>query len=156
MRLYRWLLLGVLACPALWAQISLDKEMPTDVQKRTGVWNLTPQQKKALEQWLDQNMTLNPKKTGLNAPRDLYLSLNIEGGKKLQLSDGRIYEVAPEDVASASAWVTPFTLLLKPSRDPDYPVLIVNRDSGTTVRAKQIPAINIMQPPPPAAASPVP
>ena len=140
MRFCRFLLLSLLGCPALWAQISLDKEMPEDVQKRTGVWDLTPKQKKALEIWLDQNVTLQPKGV-LNAPQSLYLSLNIENGKKLQLSDGKIYEVAPDDVPYAAPWITPFTMLIKPSEDPDYPLLIVNRDSGTRVRVKEIPAI---------------
>lgn len=152
----RFLLMSLLGCSGLCAQISLDKEMPIDVQKRTGVWCLTPQQKKALEQWLDQNVTLNPKRTSLNAARTLYLSLNIDGGKKLQLSDGRIFEVAPEDVQYTSLWITPFALLLKPSRDPDYPIMIVDRDSGTSVRAKEIPAIDTTapQPQPPMPLSP--
>jgi hypothetical protein len=67
---------------------------------------------------------------------ELTLSLNINGGKKLLLSDHSLYEIAPDDVNISSAWLSPVTIEVSSSGDPNYPEKLTNVDSGSSVRAK--------------------
>lgn len=73
-----------------------------------------------------------------SSDESLYLSLNIEEGKRLELSDGSTYEIAPEDRLYTIYWITPFPIMLGKSDDPDYPVKITNVTTGTSVNGKKI------------------
>lgn len=120
----------------LLADIALDQMMTPQEQKETGVSTLTPTQKSALEKWL--NTRLAPKQT--SAANQVSLALNINGGQKLLLSDRTIYEIAPDDVKTSSAWLTPFVVKIEPSGDPNYPVKLTNPNSGASVKARLVPA----------------
>jgi hypothetical protein len=126
-----------LFCSNAFGTILLDQVMPQEVQQRTGVSNLSTTQKKELEDWINQNFTrkTEPK---TETKKDLYLSQNIEQGKKLRLTDGSLYEVAPSDLSKTSFWITPFPLEITPSGDPTYPWIITNKTSGTKVKVKQL------------------
>lgn len=115
----------------------LDQVMNKDVQQKTGVAKLTPNQRKALETWLNQNFDIKTVKEETKEVA-IFLSINIDGGKKLQLSDGSMWEVAPSDVAQSSSWVTPFPMQIVPSNDSNYPFLLVNKISGLSVKARKI------------------
>lgn len=115
----------------------LDDVMSKETQQKTGVANLTPNQKKILESWLNQNFELKTNNQTAKEP-DLFLSININAGQKLQLSDGSLWEVSPVDVAQASVWITPFPLRIIPGSDPNYPYLIVNKTSGISINARPI------------------
>jgi hypothetical protein len=136
----------VIAFSQLQAQIVLDDVMSRDEQKKTGVANLSRFQKIALEDWLNKNFIPKPKEQTAQ-PAELSLSINMDNGKKLLLSDNSLWEISPADVTTSSVWITPFPVKLTPSADPDYPCLIVNLNSGISVKARQIP--NSTQPPPP-------
>lgn len=69
----------------------------------------------------------------------LYLSVNIESGKKLLLSDNSLYEVAPSDVKTASTWLTPFPIKIEQSGDTTYPLKLTNMTSGATIKARSVP-----------------
>jgi hypothetical protein len=127
----------VLSFSQLHAQIILDEVMSKDEQKITGVANLSRNQKIALEAWIDRNFVLKSKEQA-SLP-ELSLSLNIDNGQKLQLSDNSLWEIAPGDVATAAVWITPFPVKIEPSGDPDYPCLIVNLNSGISVKARPVP-----------------
>jgi hypothetical protein len=123
---------------SLQAQIVLDEVMSKDDQKKTGVANLNKNQKIALEAWLNNNFIL---KTEPEAPETpLSLSINIDNGKKIQLSDNSIWEVSPSDLPTSALWLTPFPVKITPSGDPNYPSLIVNLNSGVSVKARCISA----------------
>lgn len=68
----------------------------------------------------------------------LYLSMNIGEGDKLELSDGSTYQLDPQDKLFASYWITPIPIMLSESKDPDYPVKITNLNTGTSVNGKKI------------------
>ena len=119
------------------ALILLDEVMSKDVQSKTGVANLTPLQKAALEDWLNANFEVKSSKVANQAP-EVMLSINIEGGRKLQLSDGTIWEVDPNDVVQSSVWITPFPIRIVPSDSTDYPFLLVNKTSGVSVKARKV------------------
>lgn len=152
--LFSALALGMYTTPSF-ASFLLDQVMSKDVQKKTGVDKLTPNQKIALEAWLNQNFDLKNTSQAQNSNEtQLLLSINIDGGKKLQLSDGSIWEIAPTDVPQSSIWITPFPVKIVPSNDPDYPMLLVNKVSGISVKARRY--VPNMQPSVPSAPQVVP
>ncbi|MBS0654034.1 MAG: hypothetical protein JSR39_10985 [Verrucomicrobia bacterium] len=119
------------------ALILLDEVMSKEVQKQTGIANLTPVQKAALEDWLNATFEIKSSKIEKQAP-EVMLSINIDGGRKLQLSDGTMWEVDPNDVVQSSVWITPFPMRIVPSDSTDYPFLLVNKTSGVSVKARKI------------------
>ena len=125
---------------------TLDEVMPKEVQQKAGINKLSPKEKIELENWLNQTFVLKVQKAP-PAP-ELSLSININNGKQLQLSDRSIWEIAPSDVPTSSVWITPFPVKIVPSNDPDYPFLIVNTNSGVSVKAKKLPPPAPAQTPP--------
>lgn len=121
-------------------QILLDDVMTKEEQKKTGIKKLNYAQKVALEAWLNKNFVLKTKAEVITA--GLTLSINIEEGKKLELSDNSIWEVAPNDVPTAAVWLTPFPVKIAPSNDPQYPSLIINTYSGASVKARKLAPMN--------------
>lgn len=117
------------------AQIVLDQVMSTQEQEKTGINQLSRAQKLALEAWLNENFTLKLKEQ--KSPSSLQLSINIDQGRELRLSDDSVWEVDPRDVSIASIWISPFELTITPSQDPNYPCLLTNRTTNASVRARQ-------------------
>lgn len=66
----------------------------------------------------------------------LSLTLNINGGAYLKLSNGHFYAIDPKDRIYSSAWITPFKILLSESSDPQYPVRITNLQTGTSINGR--------------------
>ncbi len=124
----------------LQAQIILDEVMSRDEQKKTGVANLSSTQKVALEAWLNNNFVLKSKEEAEAPQTELSLSINIDNGQKLELSDNSLWEIAPGDVPTSAVWITPFPVKIAPSGDPNYPCLIINPNSGVSVKARRIPS----------------
>ncbi len=123
------------AFPARDAFGTLDQLMPQDVQEKTGVSTLSPAQKKELEEWITQHFT---PKAETKENKNLYLSQNIDQGRKIRLTDGSLYEIFPSDTQYTAFWITPFPLTITPSGNPEYPWTITNKDSGTKVKARQL------------------
>jgi len=126
------------------ALILIDDMMTKEEQKKTGLYYLNHNQRRALEKWLNDHVIL---KTAQTAPQEaskapsgqkLFLSLNIQGGKQLQLSDGSVYEIAPSDINVASGWITPIPIEISQSGYPDYPYLLTNKNTDGKVRAKLV------------------
>jgi hypothetical protein len=130
------------------ATIILENVMSREEQHRTGVDTLNRNQKAALEAWINKNfMPKNP------APveKKLYLSVNLDGGRRLVLSDGTNYEINPQDVTTTAVWITPFPINVKPSGDINYPFTLTNGNTGVSVKARQVLPQAQPQPPPPSA-----
>jgi hypothetical protein len=71
------------------------------------------------------------------ALKDLYVSENLDGGAKLQLSNGEIYEIYPDDRDIAAGWLLPSNIKITTSKDPNYPVMITNTVTNTSIKAKK-------------------
>lgn len=136
--------------------IILSEVMSREEQKKTGVYNLTANQKAALQDWLNENFILksNLQTNAEEEKKPLYLSQNLDNGKILRLSDDSEYLVAPEDIINSSFWITPFPLRIEPSDDPEYPLRIVNINNGQYVKVRQTKPPRNISSPPPAAPSP--
>lgn len=124
--------------------ISFEEVMTREQMQKTGVFQLNYSQRKALEDWINNNFE---PKTGVLVKDDeqLYLSFNIDDGEKLELSDGSTYEIAPEDRLYTVYWITPFPVRLGDSNNPKYPVKITNMTTGTSVKGKRISTQQMLQ-----------
>jgi hypothetical protein len=123
--------------------------MSIPIQRQTGVINLNYQQKLALEHWLNENFEIREHPEPAKKKETLYLSQNINNGRQLELSDGSLWEVFPEDTNKASFWITPFpleVLTTEPVDNAEYPQQILNSYTGVTVKVKQIKEPNPIQP----------
>jgi hypothetical protein len=145
-----YLMIGLVAAMQLSGSIMLDDVMTPQEQQKTGINRLTPAEKQELEKWLNENFTFKlPEAAAQPEPqkKELYLSENINNGKQLRLSDGSVYEIAPDDLVRTSFWITPFMIKIVPSQDPNYPYQIINTNTGTAVKAKQVspPTKNLSQ-----------
>lgn len=140
--MWQWLLFLLLTAP-LMADVSLDKMMNYQETKETGVHNLSYSQKRALEQWIDDHF--EPKAGTMEGDQQLYLSLNIDRGAKLEFSDGSTYEIDPEDRLYTAYWITPFPVLLGKSDNPDYPVRITNLKTNTSVNGKKVSTKEVLE-----------
>lgn len=119
------------------AQIQLDEVMTRQQMQQTGINRLNFSQRMALQEWINDNF--EPKENALgNQKEQLFLSLNINDGQKLELSDGKTYEIAPEDRLYTMYWITPIPVMLGRSNDSQYPIRITNMNTGTSVNAKEI------------------
>ena len=147
------LLFFLLVSASLFAEVSLDTMMSYREMQKTGVDNLSYSQKKALEEWIDQNFEERESRPE-RKEEQLFLSLNIDNGEKLQLSDGSTYLIDPEDHIYTAYWITPFPVMLGRSDSSEFPVKITNMNTKTSVKGKKIPAKEVLEekqpsPPPP-------
>lgn len=117
------------------AEVVLDQVMSAEEQEKTGINQLSRPQKLALETWLNNNFDPKPKEQ--KNPTSLRLSINIDQGRELRLSDDSVWEVDPRDIPIASIWISPFEVSITPSQDPDYPCLITNKTTNASIRARQ-------------------
>lgn len=64
----------------------------------------------------------------------LTLSLNLNGGNELVLSDHSRWVVNPEDTETSSMWLSPFPIEILKGDSEDYPVVLLNVLSQQKVR----------------------
>lgn len=119
----------------LQASTSLENLMSVEEKKNTGYSSLTKKQQTALDTWINTHFTLNKTPPEGNS---LSLSVNIQNGKELILSDGSRWSVDPQDQTISSIWITPFPLKLIPNDNPNYPMTLLNLSSEEAVKVKAI------------------
>lgn len=128
----------------------LDDVMTQEEQQKTGIARLTAEEKQELTLWLNLTFIPKPQQAAASTPskatENLYLSENIDNGKRLRLNDGSLYEISPEDEGLTGFWITPFPIKITESHDPNYPYLIINVNTGTGVKAKQITPPTVIPP----------
>ena len=57
-------------------------------------------------------------------------------GATITLDDGSVWLISPLDQAASSIWLPIDNVVVRHSRDPSYPYLIVNTDEGETASAR--------------------
>jgi len=133
-------------------ELFLNEVMPKEVQKKTGVAELSYKQRLALEKWLNDTFVLRNPPERKKGTESLYLSQNIDNGHVLELSDGSRWEVAPDDIDRAAYWIIPFPLYFVNNNDPadntEWPQKIVNQNTNLGVKVRQIRAPNVIETPP--------
>lgn len=68
----------------------------------------------------------------------LTVSMIIKGGSRVQLSDGSIYAIDPDDQIYSALWLTPSRITIGTSKSKDFPVLITDEISGTSVKGRKM------------------
>ncbi len=117
--------------------IIIDDYMTKKEKEEIGIDSLSYQQFLKLEQWINDNFTAKADKEKKDSA-SLSISENIDGGSKILLSDGSLYEIAKKDTAISAEWLLPHVIQVTHSSDKDYPFLLNNTQSGSTVKAKKI------------------
>ena len=153
-----------LAAP-LMASTNLDQQMSLQDKQQTGVVNLTLKQRQALASWIDKHYTpigqaplpqeaTQPPSQMMQQPsmqqntpsQSLSLTINLNNGAELILSDATRWQIHPQDVVISSVWIAPSALSVAAGTDPSYPFVITNLSSKQSVRAKQVVPASPMTP----------
>lgn len=116
--------------------VSIDTIMPQNVQKETGVNELTPKQQTALALWLEDH--IDKTTTAKINKSTLTISQNIDNGTYLILSDGSMWQIDPTTKNVSSVWLLPFPIKLRRSSVKAYPTQIIDKNSGVYVNALRI------------------
>lgn len=149
---------------SLHAATNLDQQMSLQEKQETGVVNMTQKQKKALAAWIDKNYlpmgqssssstsssqsSSAASQKSMDQMSNVTMSVNVQGGQELILSDSTRWQIQPQDVQVAGLWLTAAPISVKPSTDPDYPFILTNQQTNQSVRARQVasaPTPSIMQ-----------
>lgn len=123
----------------LTALIFLDEVMSKEEQRKIGLDELSHRQRRALEEWLNDNVLLKTaREKQIHSQNDVYVTEIINQGQQIRLSDNSLYEIAPEDWAKATSWIIAATVKVTPTEDSYYPWKITNPISGLSVNARLI------------------
>ena len=133
----KYFLAALFLTTSLQAEFLLDQIMTKEDQKKTGISTLHYQQRLALEKWLNEHMVVKSQVTHAS-PVTRSLSININNGQKILLSDNTLWEVSPDDIGTSSVWITPFPVQVEPSGNTDYPSYLININTGARIKARQI------------------
>lgn len=131
---------------------SMNTHMNDQDQQNTGVHKLTPQEQKALQQWINthhdlknSNGSTNGNGTGsyLSDPKNLVdqaasVSQVMRAGAYVELTDNTLWEINPADRSITMSWISPVPIYVKPNQDQNYPYLLVNSVTSSKVRAKKV------------------
>jgi len=122
---------------------SLDTHMDNSTRDKAGLNKLTPQEKQALQEWINTHHSLNsPTPTAKTYQgKGAVLSQNIAGGRYIELADDSLWEINPDDVPTASGWISPVTINVTSNPDSNWPYLLVNSATDSKLRAKSITAL---------------
>jgi hypothetical protein len=136
--------ISLLALSLFGAEI-LDHDMNTQDQKITGVHKLSDKEKAALQKWIDLHYQKKPEVASAEPPPSTplkgahpTLSENLMNSHYLRLSDGTLWNVRPEDVPIAQAWITPVEIMVSQSSNPFYPYRLTNKVSGTSILVRKV------------------
>ena len=120
---------------------SLDTHMDNSTTDKAGLNKLTPQEKQALQEWINNNHTPNsPSQQVKESASDLsaMLSQNIASGKYIELQNDTIWKIHPEDTATSSGWISPVIINVGANPDSNWPYILTNSVTNSKVRAQKI------------------
>lgn len=116
---------------------SLFSQMTDQETKETGVSKLSAKEKKALQVWFNKKNTTQNNNTKKNPS----LSENLNGGHYIRLTDNSLWEINPPDVPITQGWITPVEITVGPSGDINYPFILTNTLTGSSVTARKAQAL---------------
>ena len=116
---------------------TLDTHMSPDQAQQTGVDQLSPEQRKALQEWINKHHYVKPN-TVANKTSNPSVSEVLASGKYLKLSDGTLWKIHPSDIPISSSWITPADVHVEKTGSGAYPYTLTNQLTGSSVRAGSI------------------
>ena len=125
---------------------TLDFDMTKQEQKKTGIIKLRDTEKKALQNWIDNNYEHRKEPIVKADPiQHPTLQETINNGRFIRLTDNSLWEINPKDTPITQSWVTPVEILVSQSGDPDYPFKLTNSLTGSSVLARHASSETISQ-----------
>jgi hypothetical protein len=116
----------------------LDAYIPVPVQKKYGIYGLSPDQKSQLAGWLQAVSKQAP------SMEPSMLSLNIASGQFIQLDDGTVWEINPKDQDTTQGWLSPVKIVVSRSQNQTFPYRLYNTATGSAVTARRV-SMNAIQ-----------
>ncbi|MEL7431511.1 MAG: hypothetical protein AAGI90_03155 [Chlamydiota bacterium] len=119
---------------------TLDTHMSTQEAEDTGVSRLSPEEKQALQKWINKNHYVRPgAKRQDEAPPEV--SEVIGNGAYVKLSDGSIWQIHPTDRLLTQSWISAAEITVEKSGASTYSYRLKNNLTGSVVRAERVPKI---------------
>jgi hypothetical protein len=109
--------------------------MSAEEMKETGISRLSPQEQMALEEWIEEHY--DKKLTTQNNKQGPVLQENLKSGRYIRLSDNSLWEINPADTPITQGWITPVEIKVSANNDKNYPYLLTNTLTGSSVKAKK-------------------
>jgi hypothetical protein len=117
----------------------LDLQMSPEEKRKTGVQKLSEKQKSSLQLWIDNHYEKRdtPLEGRLPQKKPKVDQIECKGNETIiHLTDTSLWQIRPKDSPIARSWINPEVgIIIHPSTDPDFPTLLTNTLSGSTVHA---------------------
>lgn len=129
--------------------LTIAKVMTAEQLKNTGVADLTLDQRRALDQWLNEytarviEVALKPRdkaKAYAGVGKGHWVRKTIDGGKLIILEDGSLWEVSALDRINTALWLATTDITVIEARAPigDFKYVLINTDDGETAKVKYL------------------
>ncbi|HSW71856.1 MAG TPA: hypothetical protein VLG44_00410 [Chlamydiales bacterium] len=124
--------------------------MTKEEEFKTGLHKLSTAEKLALQEWVAQSYSAKPK-----AARPPQISEVLANGQYVQLTDGSLWKIHPNDTPITQGWITPVEIIVQQNGTPPYNYTLTNSLTGSIVRAQAASSLppevqkNPNPPPPP-------
>ncbi len=117
---------------------SLDTHMSPEDEEDTGLNKLTPQEKQALQNWINAHHYIKAS-SQVRPHQDLTPEVSevLGNGSYVKLSDKTLWKIHPNDRNITYGWITPVDIIVKKNGTKNYPYTLTNSLTGSTVRAQK-------------------
>jgi len=117
-------------------------EMTEKDLRRTGAYKLSPSEKIELKNWISENYSPKERQTlarSNTSYKEMPSISEVHGnGNFIKLEDGTSWQIFPEDKPISSGWLTPAPIKIEYLGEGDYPYVLTNTVTESTVRARKI------------------
>ncbi|OGN56482.1 MAG: hypothetical protein A3D96_02660 [Chlamydiae bacterium RIFCSPHIGHO2_12_FULL_44_59] len=119
------------------ALTAFDAKMSDRELQKTGVSRLSLPEKKALHEWIEEHY--EKKVMAQNQQKEPQLQENLNNGSLIRLTDNTLWKIAPKDTPVTQGWITQVEIKISKSEDENYPFLLTNSLTGSSVKAQKVP-----------------
>ena len=117
----------------------LDHNMNGSEKKKTGVYKLSDKEKSLLQKWIDTHYEKRNKPLPQEGKdKHAILQETLRNGRFIRLSDQTLWEISPEGSPIAQWWITPVEIIVSQSSESEYPYLLTNSLTESSLKAKKI------------------
>lgn len=122
------------------ALTTFDAKMSDDEMETTGISRLTIQERRALENWIEDHYE---KKVALQNKKNKgpQIQENLKSGHYIRLTDDSLWKINPEDTLITQSWITQVVVEVRESDDEQYPFILTNSLTGSSVKAQKVKSI---------------
>lgn len=119
---------------------TFDAKMSNDEMQTTGISRLNIQERRALENWIEDHYE---KKTSLQGKKkEPQIQENLKCGHYIRLTDDSLWRINPKDTLITQSWITQVAIVVQTTDDELYPFFLTNSLTGSSVKAEKVTLIN--------------